>query len=83
DGSKILLNKLSKDWDPFSRFSAVNRLYKAKAEGDILTGLIYIDEKSHDLHDMIGTVKQPLNTLTEKELCPGNAVLESINQDHR
>ena len=83
DGSKIYLNKLSKDWDPFSRFSAVNRLYKAKAEGDILTGLIYIDEKSRDLHDMICTIKKPLNSLTEKELCPGNAALESINQDHR
>ena len=81
--SKIYLNKLSKDWDPFSRFSAVNRLYKAKAEGDILTGLIYIDEKSRDLHDMICTIKKPLNSLTEKELCPGNAALESINQDHR
>jgi pyruvate/2-oxoacid:ferredoxin oxidoreductase beta subunit len=41
------------------------------------------DEKSRDLHDMICTIKKPLNSLTEKELCPGNAALESINQDHR
>src|SRR5580765_91074 len=34
DGSHIRLNKLSKDWDPLDRSSAVNALMKAKSSGE-------------------------------------------------
>jgi 2-oxoglutarate/2-oxoacid ferredoxin oxidoreductase subunit beta len=79
DGSLIHLNKLSSGWDPLDRRSAFNRLYEAKSKGEVLTGLIYIDLKSPELHAMLNTVKKPLNALTEADLCPGQAVLEGIN----
>lgn len=83
DGSKIFLNKLSPNWDPTNRYSAVMRLHKAKAEGDILTGLLYIDPKSKGLHDLMKTSKQPLNSLKEVDLCPGSDALENINAKFR
>lgn len=83
DGSKIRLNKLSPNWDPTDRYSAVMRLQKAKAEGDILTGLLYIDPKSRGLHDLMKTSKRPLNSLQEADLCPGSEVLEGINAGFR
>jgi 2-oxoglutarate/2-oxoacid ferredoxin oxidoreductase subunit beta len=79
DGSVIHLSKLAGDWDPRNRHSAVNRLYQAKAEGEILTGLLYIDTESQDLHAMLNTTAQPLNTVEQHKLCPGSSVLESIN----
>jgi 2-oxoglutarate/2-oxoacid ferredoxin oxidoreductase subunit beta len=79
DGSLIHLNKLSSGWDPLDRHSAFNRLYEAKSKGEVLTGLIYIDLKSPELHTMLNTVKKPLNALTEADLCPGQEVLEGIN----
>jgi hypothetical protein len=36
-----------------------------------------------DLHRHFSTVEVPLNSLTEKELCPGSAALEKINASLR
>ncbi|SDK25221.1 2-oxoglutarate ferredoxin oxidoreductase subunit beta [Catalinimonas alkaloidigena] len=83
DGSLLQLHKLNPDWDPTDRDSAVNNLQHAKARGQILTGLLYIDPKSHDLHQVLNTVAQPLNTLRKDQLCPGSAALEKINAEFR
>ena len=83
DGTSIQLQKLSADWDPTNRDSALNRLQKAKNQGEVLTGLLYIDSESQDMHDLIDTVDRPLNTLREQDLCPGSDALEAINQRFR
>jgi len=71
DGSILRLRKLAKDWEPLDRLSAITAMQNAKKSGEILTGLLYIDPESGDLHQLLETSDQPLNTLTEKELCPG------------
>ena len=54
-----------------------------RTSGQILTGLIYMDKDSRDLHDVLETSQRPLNTLTESDLCPGNRALENINASLR
>ncbi len=83
DGSIIRLNKLSKEWNPLDRFSAVNAMQKAKSNNEILTGLLYMNPETEDLHKIIETSETPLNKLTEKDLCPGSEILESINDSFR
>ena len=83
DGSMIQLSKLSPNWDPTDRYSAVMRLQKAKLKGEILTGLLYIDPNSKDLHEMMKSSKKPLNKMDEADLWPGNDVLVEINQSFR
>ncbi len=83
DGSKIHLSKLAPEWDPTDRFSAVNRLHESKSKGQILTGLLYINPKSKDLHGMLNTIDQPLNKLKKEDLCPGSEKLAEINQGFR
>ena len=83
DGDKITLEKLAKNWDPTDRLSSVRRLQEAKLNGQVLTGLIYIDPDSKDLHDLLNTVKKPLNQLNEEDLFPGDGVLEEINASLR
>lgn len=83
DGSHILLDKLSPEWDPTDRHAAVRRLQIAEDEGQILTGLLYIDPESQDLHDRLHHSARPLNSLTEEDLCPGTSVLEKINNGFR
>ena len=83
DGSRVLLRKLAPHWDPRDRDSARQRLAAAKAEGEILTGLLYIDTDSQDLHALERTVATPLNALTETELCPGSDTLSQINASFR
>lgn len=83
DGSVIHLHKLNQEWDPADRQSAMNAIAAAKASGNILTGLLYVNTESQDLHETMDTVHKPLNQLTEKELCPGSAALEKINESLR
>ena len=42
--------------------------------------LIYVDNDAGDLHEHLNTIAAPLNTLGAKELSPGKAALEKINQ---
>ena len=83
DDSLLQLQKLNPDWNPEDKLSAISALYKAKSNNAILTGLLYIDNNSVELNELINTTDTPLNQLTEKELCPGTSVLDTINNDFR
>jgi 2-oxoglutarate ferredoxin oxidoreductase subunit beta len=83
DGSFVQLHKLAAGWDPSDRGSAHARLHESRAKGEILTGLIYLEPQSKDLHFMLNTDSRPLNTLTEVDLCPGLEALEVINSENR
>jgi 2-oxoglutarate ferredoxin oxidoreductase subunit beta len=83
DGSVMHLHKLGEDLDPFDRGSAMLALERYRQEGRILTGLIYMDMHSRELHEVLETSRRPLNSLAEADLCPGNKVLLNINQSLR
>ena len=83
DGTTIRLHKLQKDWDPFDRLSAANAMQKAKSSGEILTGLLYMDENSSPLHETLAVSERPLNALPQATLCPGNTTLEKLNASLR
>src|SRR5205085_1454467 len=67
DGSLIRLHKLEKDWDPLDRLSSMMAVQNAKKKGEILTGLLYVDPESSDLHDILQTSETPLNKLTKAQ----------------
>ena len=83
DGSVVHLHKLDEKLDIHNRRSALDLIQEYKSEGKILTGLLYMDPETSDLHETIGTVNKPLRSLTEKELCPGNNALQNINAGFR
>ncbi len=79
DGSMVCLRKLDRDYAPLDRDSALGAMHEAEKRGEILTGLLYMDVESKDLHHFLETDRKPLNTLCEEELCPGQRALEEIN----
>jgi len=83
DGSVIKLAKLHADYDPHDRVRAMAYLQERHAAGEIVTGLLYVDENADDLHAHLDTVARPLNRLGEKELCPGGAALDAVNASYR
>jgi 2-oxoglutarate/2-oxoacid ferredoxin oxidoreductase subunit beta len=83
DGSTVHLRKLAKHWDPMNRLSAINAIHAAKDKGEILTGLLFVNEDSSDLHNMLNTSDRGLNSLTKDVLCPGSAAIESLNASLR
>ena len=83
DGSILRLHKLHADYDAHDRVVAMNYLQAHQAKGEVVTGLLYVDPQARDLHAHLDTVDAPFNTLGERELCPGAAVLEKINKGLR
>jgi 2-oxoglutarate ferredoxin oxidoreductase subunit beta len=83
DGSILRLRKLATDYDPHDRISALTYLQQRHAAGEIVTGLLYVEPESSDLHDYLDTVATPLNQLGEAELCPGPDILAQFNAAHR
>ena len=83
DGSVLRLRKLAQDYDPTNRIKVMNHLQERAAAGEVVTGLLYLDPAAADLHEHLNTVETPLNQLSERQLCPGAAVLEKINASLR
>ncbi len=79
DGSLLRLRKLDAEYDPRDRIHAMNLLQQRQAQGEVVTGLLYIDPDANDLHEHINTIAGPLNGLGVAELSPGAAMLEKIN----
>src|SRR5258706_2830000 len=83
DGSILRLRKLHPDYDATDRLKAMDYIQHRHARGEVVTGLLYVDPDSADLHAHLNTVDTPLNRLTERELCPGAVALEKINASLR
>ncbi len=83
DGSVVHLHKADEKLDIHSRRSALALIKDYKAKDQILTGLLYMDPDSQDLHETIGSSHKPLRALNEGDLCPGEKVLRNINESLR
>jgi len=78
DGSRIVLHKLAKDYDPTHRGKAFNYLRDKLREGQHVTGLIYVSSSGPDMHAMSETTDVPLNALPYEKLQPGAAGLAEL-----
>jgi 2-oxoglutarate ferredoxin oxidoreductase subunit beta len=79
DGTIIRLRKLDADYDPTDKLTAMAYIAERQAAGEVVTGLLYINDDAGDLHERMKTVETSLNRLGEAELCPGPGPLEAIN----
>ncbi len=83
DGSKIVFRKVEKDYDPTSRAAAFAYLRNAVRAGEIVTGLLYIDEEMGDMHALSGSVDRPLASIPYNELNPGPETLSRLMNRYR
>jgi 2-oxoglutarate ferredoxin oxidoreductase subunit beta len=83
DGSRIVLRKLDPSYDPTHRGKAFNYLRDKLREGEYVTGLIYIDGKSPEFHQVNGTTDTPINQVPYGKLHPGAKGLEKIMGRYR
>jgi 2-oxoglutarate ferredoxin oxidoreductase subunit beta len=79
----LRLRKLAVDYDPCDRISALTYLQQRHAQGEVVTGLLFVEPDSGDMHEFLETVETPLNRLGEAELCPGPEILARFNAAHR
>jgi 2-oxoglutarate/2-oxoacid ferredoxin oxidoreductase subunit beta len=83
DGSVMRLRKLAEDHDPSDKVAAMNFVAEHMRRGEVATGLLYLDPEAEDLHQHLNTYDQPFNQFRAKDLSPGSAALERINQSLR
>ncbi len=81
DGSKMVLEKLSKDYDPTNRELAMQTVLRANKEEILLTGLIYIDAGRMSLPDLFNIPRdRALNRMTEEEIRPNQNMIDKLNK---
>ena len=83
DGSLLRLRKTAADYDPRDRIGAMNYVAHHQEQGEVVTGLLYVDPETHDFHQHLNTVRTPLNKLGTADLCPGSAALAKLNASLR
>jgi 2-oxoglutarate/2-oxoacid ferredoxin oxidoreductase subunit beta len=83
DGSRLRLRKLEEDYDPTDKIRAITRLNEAKKDGDMLTGVLYVNTQAPTFLDMLNITDQPLATLPASVVRPGREVLEQVMEELR
>ncbi|MGB5165499.1 MAG: 2-oxoacid:ferredoxin oxidoreductase subunit beta [Woeseiaceae bacterium] len=78
DGTRIVLRKTAKEYEPTSRAGAFKYLRDRFNSGEITTGLLYIDEERDEMHELMGNVDVPLAQLPYEILTPGSKELPKI-----
>jgi 2-oxoglutarate ferredoxin oxidoreductase subunit beta len=83
DGSVVRFRKVGQEYDPTSREAAYAHVRERQARGEVVTGLLFIDEKAAEMHAMNQTVETPLVELPFEALCPGSKALAELQDDFR
>jgi 2-oxoglutarate ferredoxin oxidoreductase subunit beta len=83
DGSVIRFNKVAADYDPTNRTAVWSFLQERQASGEVPVGLLYVDTKGVEMHDGAKTIDKPLSQVPYAELCPGNKVLQALQELYR
>jgi len=83
DGGTIRLRKLHPEYDARNKVGALAYLEAHRMQGEVVTGLLYVQDDPSDLHESQNTVEVPLNTLGDDALVPGNAALADFNASLR
>jgi 2-oxoglutarate ferredoxin oxidoreductase subunit beta len=83
DGTVLLLKKADPNYDPSERSKVMQYLEDHRTRGEVVTGLLYIEEDLPDLHEIAGTARTPLSDIPYEDLCPGREALMNFQKDLR
>lgn len=78
DGSKLVLRKLERDYDPTDRQQAINLLEEARQNQVLVTGLLYLNRDQAPLPEAENLPDEPLASLTEDQLRPAKSTLAEV-----
>lgn len=79
DGSIVQFKSLPGNYDPTNREGVVAFL-QGQSKGEIVTGLLFIDDQAGDLHEQNQSATSPLYNLPYSKLCPGSFELQRIQE---
>jgi 2-oxoglutarate ferredoxin oxidoreductase subunit beta len=83
DGSVVRFTSVPAHYDPTDRARVTAFLDDHQQSGEILTGLLYLDESAADMHELSNSSEVPMVHLPFETLCPGSAALEELQEEFR
>ncbi len=83
DGSRIVLRKLGRDYDPTDKLNAIRTLHEAHDNGQVVTGILYVNPEAKDFLELLNLVDEPLATLPESKVRPPKEALDEIMEELR
>jgi 2-oxoglutarate ferredoxin oxidoreductase subunit beta len=78
DGSRLLLHKMERDYDPTDKGRALATLHGMVAKGELPTGVLFLDQTREDFLTLLDVVDEPLASLPTERTRPPRAVLDEI-----
>jgi len=81
DGSTLQFTRVPENYDVSDRDTAMR--YLREHAGEIVTGVLYADEGTPDLHELNNTPKAALASVPFEKLCPGSEALEKLMAEFR
>ncbi len=83
DGSKLILKKLDRDYNPKDRMAALELLEQTRVNQLLVTGLLYLNDEQPVLQDIEGLVETPLAALSPELMRPSRSSLETLMAEFR
>jgi 2-oxoglutarate ferredoxin oxidoreductase subunit beta len=83
DGSRLVLKKLDRDYDPTDRLRAIQTLTTTQENGEVLTGILYVNPVDNTLTTMLNLVDEPLATLPQHRVRPSKEALAAAMEELR
>jgi 2-oxoglutarate ferredoxin oxidoreductase subunit beta len=83
DGSRLMLKKIDRDYDPTDRIAALTLLQEAHVNQLLVTGLIYLNRDQPSLQRVQDLVETPLSQLPPQTLRPSRDSLASVMAEYK
>ncbi len=78
DGSRIVLKKLERDYDPTDQTRALGLLRETREKHQFTTGLIYVEPERQNFLELLDMVDEPLAHLPVEKLRPSKEALDEV-----
>lgn len=83
DGSVVRFRSVPAGYDPTDRVKAMNYVMEKQDSGEIVTGLLFVDQSVPNLHEQNNASETPLSQMPFDKLCPGSLALDSLQNEFR
>jgi 2-oxoglutarate ferredoxin oxidoreductase subunit beta len=83
DGSIVRFRKVDASYDATNREAAYAAVRAHQDRGEVVTGLLYLEQGAPDMHGVNGSVEVPLTAVPYEQLCPGDAALQRLQEEFR
>ncbi len=83
DGSSLRIRKIDREYDPTDRGKAMSALEQAERDGEVLTGVLYVNTSQPTFIEQLEMMDEPLATLPESKVRPSRAALEDAMEELR